>query len=66
LGLASNFDGTGTTTIASGKEAVKTIRREIDARRLDLNEADTRFHLIDRILIECLGWPKSAFRLAVC
>lgn len=42
---------------------MKTIRREIDARRLDLNEADTRFHLIDRILIECLGWPKSAFRL---
>lgn len=29
----------------------------------DLNEADTRFQLIDRLLSEVLGWPKSAFRL---
>ncbi|WP_020532035.1 hypothetical protein [Flexithrix dorotheae] len=25
----------------------------------DRNEATTRFHLIDRILLECLGWEKS-------
>ena len=21
------------------------------------NEASTRFHLIDRLLVDCLGWP---------
>lgn len=31
--------------------------------RLDLNEADTRFHIIDRLLEVVLGWPKSAFSL---
>lgn len=24
-----------------------------------LNEASTRFHLLDRVLIECLGWPND-------
>jgi hypothetical protein len=30
---------------------------------VDLNEADTRFHLIDRLLEQVLGWPRNAFRL---
>ena len=33
------------------------------AESADLNEADTRFHIIDRLLAEVLGWPKSAFTL---
>ncbi len=33
------------------------------ATALDLNEADTRFHIIDRILSDVLGWPRSAFTL---
>jgi len=33
------------------------------SKNIDFNEADTRFQIIDRILIEVLGWPKSAFRL---
>lgn len=63
MGLASTFDGTGTTTIASGREALKAIRAEIDTAKSDLNEADTRFHIIDRVINECFGWPKTAFRL---
>jgi GTPase SAR1 family protein len=35
------------------------IIKDIDQRHLDWNEANTRFHIIDRILIECLGWPKQ-------
>ncbi|MEI7347891.1 hypothetical protein [Dickeya chrysanthemi] len=30
---------------------------------VDLNEADTRFHIIDRLLKEVLGWPIKSFRL---
>ncbi len=26
------------------------------------NEADTRFHFIDRLLTECFGWPRSAIK----
>lgn len=29
----------------------------------DLNEANTRFHIIDRLLREVLGWPNSSFKL---
>jgi hypothetical protein len=39
--------------------------RELGEAPVDWNEANTRFHIIDRILIECLGWPKlpDRFRL---
>lgn len=30
---------------------------------VDLNEADTRFHIIDSLLESGLGWPRSAFSL---
>ena len=33
------------------------------AHGADLNEADTRFHIIDRLLREVLGWPVGSFRL---
>lgn len=33
------------------------------ASDVDLNEADTRFHIIDRLLREVLGWPSSSFKL---
>ncbi|WP_431094847.1 hypothetical protein [Polaromonas aquatica] len=53
---------------------VETIQREgrmslaaaellIDtAKKADFNEADTRFHLIDRLLMDVLGWPSGSFR----
>ena len=33
------------------------------ASKSDLNEADTRFHIIDRLLRDVLGWPTSAFKM---
>lgn len=33
------------------------------AASVDLNEADTRFQIIDRLLREVLGWPTQAFRM---
>jgi predicted type IV restriction endonuclease len=32
-------------------------------KTLDLNEADTRFHIIDRILRDVLGWPTNSFKM---
>ena len=31
------------------------------AHKADFNEADTRFHLIDSLLMDILGWPRGAF-----
>ncbi len=33
------------------------------AKSADLNEADTRFHIVDRLLREVLGWPVGAFKM---
>lgn len=33
------------------------------ATSANLNEADTRFHIIDRLLQDVLGWPTQAFRM---
>ncbi len=46
---------------------MRAILKELGPRPIDWNEADTRFQIIDRLLIECLGWSKSPdrFRLEV-
>lgn len=41
-----------------GWEALKEIFRNKPINSTDWNEASTRFHFIDRLLIECLGWEK--------
>lgn len=33
------------------------------ARNADLNEADTRFQIIDRLLRDVLGWPNRSFQM---
>lgn len=33
------------------------------AKRANLNEADTRFQIVDRLFREVLGWPNGAFRM---
>lgn len=33
------------------------------AKNLDFNEADTRFHIVDRLLREVLGWPIGSFKM---
>ena len=46
----------------SPEEGQKNFRRilsELGEQTPDWNEANTRFHIIDRLLIECLGWQKT-------
>ena len=54
---------TGTTTIAEGSEALVRLLKDIAESELDWNEAETRFQIIDRIIVECLGWPRESLRL---
>ncbi|GAB3091465.1 hypothetical protein [Lysobacter terrae] len=44
-------------SVDAAKELAET------ANTADLNEADTRFQILDKLLIEVLGWPRSAFDL---
>lgn len=53
----------GTTTIAEGRQAVTCLVEEIKASDLDWNEAETRFQIIDRVIVDCLGWPRDLLRL---
>ena len=53
----------GTTTIHSGQEALDRLINELTSQEPDWNEADTRFHIIDRIIVECLGWPRASLRM---
>lgn len=53
----------GTTSIAEGQKALAELIDEINQNGLDWNEAETRFHIIDRIIVNCLGWPREEIRL---
>ena len=53
----------GTKTIVEGREAVDRLLEDINGSRLDWNEAETRFQIIDRIIVDCLGWERTLVRL---
>ena len=46
-------------SLEEGHRNLYKIIKEIGNTHVDWNEANTRFHIIDRLLIECLGWPKE-------
>jgi predicted type IV restriction endonuclease len=46
--------------LQEGLRNIREIVAEYDGHLPDWNEADTRFHFIDRLLVECFGWPRSA------
>jgi hypothetical protein len=46
-------------SVEDGQRNLLNIIKEIGHEYIDWNEANTRFHIIDRILVECLGWPKT-------
>ncbi|MGZ8876414.1 MAG: hypothetical protein ACXW1F_08075 [Halobacteriota archaeon] len=46
-------------TIAEGKAQLERLLSEINNNAISRNESETRFHIIDRIIIECLGWPRD-------
>lgn len=53
----------GTTTLSAGYENAKALVEFMRTKESVFNEADTRFQFIDRLLVECLGWPRSLIRL---
>lgn len=53
----------GTRTIAEGKAVLARLLADVNEGALDWNEAETRFQIIDRLLVECLGWPRDFIRL---
>ena len=50
-------------TLAHGQAAFEALVRDLPEVYSDLTEADTRFRLIDRIIVECLGWTRDNIRL---
>ena len=52
-----------TCTLKEGEKALNLLLSDLEIKSLDWNEAETRFQIIDRILINCLGWPKELIRL---
>ena len=52
-------------SLSDGQRNLRTILKEFGDKDIDWNEANTRIHMIDRILVECLGWPKEPDKFKV-
>lgn len=52
-------------SVEEGRKNLRALINEIGVSQVDWNEAGTRLHIIDRILIECLGWVKQPERFKV-
>ena len=52
-----------TITLDEGQKAFERILKENRANAVAWNEAETRFQFIDRLLVECLGWPRASITL---
>ena len=50
-------------TLEEGRNALRSLTKEIEQKKVDWNEANTRFHFIDELLTNCLGWPKPTISL---
>jgi len=53
----------GTTSIAQGHAALVSLLERIKANKIDWNEAETRFQIIDALIVDCLGWHRDVVRL---
>lgn len=51
--------------MANGRKILKELLDEFSKPSTDMNEAETRFHLIDKIINSCLGWPKDLIHVEV-
>ena len=52
-------------SLSEGQRNLRSVIQEIGSQATDWNEANTRFHIVDRLLIECLGWSKKPDRFRV-
>lgn len=50
-------------TLAEGQQALSVLLEDIEINKLDWNEAETRFQILDRLIVECLGWTRDSIRL---
>jgi GTPase SAR1 family protein len=53
----------GMVTLAEGEVALQRLIKELTEVSPDWTEADTRFRVIDRLIADCLGWPRETIRL---
>lgn len=51
------------TDLKDGKTALTQLMHELRSQQNDLNEADTRHRILDRIIHECLGWDRTHTRV---
>ncbi len=49
--------------LSEGAANLDLLIAEIDSSHHDWNEAETRFRIIDRLLLDCLGWAENTFEL---
>jgi len=52
-------------SLSDGHRNLQAIIKEVGTQTMDWNEATTRLHFIDRLLVECLGWPKTPDKFKV-
>ena len=52
-------------SLSDGQKNLALILKELGDNPIDWNEANTRFHIIDRLLVECLGWSKDPDKFVV-
>lgn len=45
-----------------GRKSLEKLIEYFNSEDLDRNEATTRFHLVDQLLVECLGWARTDIR----
>ncbi len=53
----------GTRTITEGQKALDDLISEIENDNRNWNESETRFQIIDRVVIDCLGWPRDSVQV---
>lgn len=50
------------TSVTDGNRTLARVLSDIGHGPHDWNEADTRFQFINRLIVECLGWPRDEVR----
>ena len=53
----------GTNSLDKGAQQFQRLLDSIHDKRVDWNEAETRFQFIDPFLTDCLGWPRGAIHV---
>src|SRR5690606_9819584 len=55
--------GSAATELDEGAANLDAVLADVASHDQSWNEAETRFHIIDRLIVECLGWPRTELRL---